>query len=194
MTGTRPVPRPVVAYQGEAGAFSEAAARQHFGDACDARGCASFEAAVREAAAGASWAVVIPVENARGGVVAGAGEAVALGEALGLERVGEVRLTVRHALIGFPGTVLAGVRTVRSHPQALAQCADWLAANVPAARVEAADDTAGSARELAVSGERTGAAIAHASAAARHGLAVLAADIQDAADNVTRFVVLARRA
>ena len=179
-----------VAFQGWPGAFSEAAARQRFGAGIEALGRSTFEAAVRAAASGAAQAVVIPVDNSTVGRVAGAVEAVDLGERLGLVRDGEVLLLIRHALIGVPGASVAGVRTVRSHPQALAQCAEWLASTLPEARPEAAEDTAGSARDLAADPAPTVAAIAHASAADRYGLAVLADGIEDRPDNTTRFAVL----
>ena len=181
-----------VAFQGVAGAYSEAAARVHFGLDARALGFATFEAAVRSAASGEAGAAVIPVENSTTGQVAGAGEAVALGLRLGLVRVADVVMPIRHALIGLPGTAPADVRVVRSHPQALAQVARWLARALPEARAEAAEDTAGSVRDLAAAPDRTAAAVAHADAAARYGLAVLADGIEDEPDNATTFAVLVR--
>lgn len=181
-----------VAFQGVAGAYSEAAAHSCFGPNAHALGFATFEAAVRAAAQGEADAAVIPVENSTTGTVAGAEEAVALGLRLGLVREADVVTPIRHALVGLPGASLAGVRVVRSHPQALAQVARWLAANVPDARPEAAEDTAGSVRDLAARPDATAAAVAHADAAARYGLAVLADGIEDEADNATTFAVLLR--
>ncbi len=178
-----------VAYQGWPGAYSDAAARARFGTA-ETRGYPTFEAAVRAAASGAARGAVIPVRNSATGDVAGAAEAVALGLALGLVREADCVLPIRHALLARPGVALADVRVVRSHPQALAQTARWLARHLPAARAEAAEDTAGAARDVAVSDARDVAAVAHASAAARYGLAVLADGIEDAPDNATTFAVL----
>src|SRR5690606_39947500 len=98
---------------------------------------------------------------------------------------------VRHTLMAPSGTTLADVREVWSHPQALEQCARWIASHgwtpVPL------HDTAGSARRLA-EGPRPGvAAIASEVAAARYGLTVLARDIQDVAANFTRFLLLTPR-
>ena len=182
-----------VAFQGWPGAYSEAAVRLHFSGDVEALGRPTFEAAVRAAASGRARAAVIPVENTTTGPVAGGAEAVALGQRLGLVQDGWVLLPVRHALIGLDGAALADVRTVRSHPQALAQCAGWLASALPEAQIEAGEDTAGSARDLAADPDTTVAAIAHASAAERYGLAVLMDGIEDRPDNATRFAVLVAR-
>ncbi len=182
-----------VAFQGEPGAYSEAAARARFGDAVETLGCASFEAAVRAAADGRAAAAVIPVRNSTTGSVDGGEAAAALGVALGLTRAADETLAVHHALLALPGVAMGEVRVVRSHPQALAQTARWTAAHLPDARTEAAEDTAGAARDVAAAGDRGAAAVAHASAAARHGLAVLADGIEDEPGNATTFAVLVRR-
>jgi prephenate dehydratase len=99
-----------------------------------------------------------------------------------------VLLPIRHQLLTLPGVGLDDVTRVSSHWQALAQCDRFLADRgwtvVPAA------DTAGAARELAASGDRTSAAIASRAAGDRYGLPVAAADIQDSDHNMTRFAVL----
>lgn len=179
-----------VAYQGWPGAYSDAAARARFG--AETRGFPTFEAAVRAAASGETDAAVIPVRNTTTGDVAGAAGAVALGVALGLVREADHAMPIRHALLARSGVALAGVRTVRSHPQAIAQTARWIARHLPDARAEPAEDTAGAARDLAASDACDVAAVAHASAAARYGLAVLADGIEDAPDNTTTFAVLVR--
>ena len=187
-----------VAFQGWPGAYSEAAVLERFGPKVEPAGYPTFEAAVRAAADGVARAVAVPVSNSTTGAVAGAAEAVALGLALGLQRDGDVFLSVRHALLALDGVRLADVRRVRSHPQALAQCAGWLAAHLPHAHVgpgpAEAPDTAGAAREVAARGLRDTAAVAHADAARRYGLAVLADGIEDDPANTTTFAVLVRRA
>ena len=182
-----------VAFQGVAGAYSEIAALERFGPKASPVGFATFEAAARAAASGAARAAVIPVSNSATGAVDGGAAAVALGVALGLVRDGDVSLPVRHALLALPGVALADVRCVASHPQALAQTAGWRAAHLPHARAAPHADTAGAARDLAASGWRDAAAVAHADAAALYGLAVLADDIADLPDNATTFAVLVRR-
>lgn len=182
-----------VAFQGEPGAYSEAAARARFGDAIETLGCASFEAAARAAADGRADAAVIPVCNSTTGQVDGGEAAARLGETLGLTRAADETLPVCHALLALPGVAVGEIRVVRSHPQALAQTARWTATHLPAACSEAAEDTAGAARAIADSGDRGAAAVAHASAAGRYGLAVLADGIEDEPGNATTFAVLVRR-
>ena len=182
-----------VAFQGVAGAYSEVAARERFGPKTMPAGFDTFEAAVRAAAEGTATAAVIPVRNSTTGAVDGGAAAVALGVALGLVRDGDVSLPIRHALLALPGVALAEIRRVASHPQALAQTAVWRASHLPHARAAPHADTAGAARDLAASGRRDTAAVAHAGAAARYGLAVLADDIADRPDNATTFAVLVRR-
>jgi prephenate dehydratase len=103
--------------------------------------------------------------------------------------VGELLLPVRHRLLGVDGAVLGGIRRVASHPQALAQCDAYLAAS--GWQLIPAEDTAGSARALAETGDRTLAVIASARAAERYGLVILADDLV-AAGNVTRFAIVVR--
>ena len=186
-----------VAFQGAAGAYSEAAALERFGPTAVPVGFDTFEAAVRAAATGEARAAVIPVRNSATGAVAEAADAVALGLALGLLRDDDVRTPIRHALLALPSVALGDVRRVRSHPQALAQTARWLAAHVPHAHVgpgpAGAPDTAGAAREISRTGRTDTAAVAHASAAERYGLAVLADGIEDEPDNATTFAILVRR-
>ena len=185
-----------VAYQGEPGAYSEAAAHARFGPDAEAAGHATFAGAVQAVRHGAADAAVIPVRNSATGTVVPGAEAVAGGLRGGLHADGEIALPIRHALLALPGTALGAVRTVESHPEALRQCARWLGAALAAADVRpgpaAAPDTAGAARDLAARQDPRGAAIAHRAAAARYGLAVLADGIQDDPDNVTTFVVLVR--
>ncbi|MFN3595940.1 MAG: prephenate dehydratase domain-containing protein [Rubricoccaceae bacterium] len=188
--GTRPPGPGPVAFQGEAGAYSEAAARLLCGAAVQTVGCVTFAEAVGAVVAGRAAAAVIPVENVRVGRVEGAEEALAAGEAAGLRRLGGGAFRIAHALLGLPGAPLAGVRRVQSHPQALAQCRATLARLVPAAAPVPFYDTAGAARDVALRADPALAAIAHASAAARYGLAVLADGLEDDPENTTRFVLI----
>jgi prephenate dehydratase len=109
-----------------------------------------------------------------------------------LSIVVEVILPVRHALLALPGATIADIKTVVSHPQALYQCEGWIGAH--GWRSEPGTDTAGSARRVAEGGDQSRAAIASRIAAERYGLDVLAKDIQDIAENYTRFVLLVPRA
>ena len=174
-----------VAYQGEPGAFGEEAVLGWFGADAVPMPVPTFSAVCAAVENGAAGAGVLPLENSLAGTVGDALDALADGS---LRVVGEVLLPIRHQLCVVPGVRLEQVRRVSSHWQALAQCEGYVAGRgwqvVPAA------DTAGAARELAASGNRTAAAIASRRAAERYGLEVVAADIQDSDHNMTRFAVL----
>jgi prephenate dehydratase len=176
-----------VAYQGEPGAYGEEAVVGWFGDDVDPHPTATFPAVCAAVEGGSVDAGVLPLENSLAGTVGDALDALAGGE---LRVVGELLLPIRHQLLVLPGTRIEEVQRVSSHWQALSQCERYLSGHdwavIPAA------DTAGAARELASSGDRRAAAIASTRAAERYGLEVAAADIQDAAHNMTRFAVLRR--
>ncbi len=174
-----------VAYQGEPGAFGEEAVIGWFGATVTPLPVPTFSAVCAAVEGATADAGVLPLENSLAGTVGDALDALAVGA---LRVIGEVLLPIRHQLCVVPGTRLDEVRHVSSHWQALAQCDRFLTGRgwqvVPAA------DTAGAARELAASGDRTAAAIASRRAADRYGLEVIAADIQDSDHNMTRFAVL----
>lgn len=177
----------LVAFQGEPGAFSEQAARQHFGAAIATLPCTSFEGIFAALEAGEADYGVVPIENSVAGSINRAYDLL-------LEhdfRVwGEILLRVRHNLLAPAGTTLDQIHTVRSHPQALAQCERWL--NQRGLKAVPWYDTAGSAKELAEHPEPGVAVIASALAAQTYGLEVLAAGIEDLAWNTTRFFVIGR--
>ena len=145
----------------------------------------TFSAVCAAVVDGRATAAVLPLENSLAGTV---GEAVDALMRTRLRVLGEALLPVRHALLGVAGAVLEDVRVVASHRQALAQTEGYLARH--AWDLVIADDTAGAARQLATSGDRTRAVVASERAAQRYGLAVLATGIADAG-NVTRFAVAA---
>ncbi|MEM6782793.1 MAG: prephenate dehydratase domain-containing protein [Bacteroidota bacterium] len=190
-------PRPTtrVAFQGEIGAFSEEAVRAFFGPDVEPVARPSFRAVFEAVKAGTVDQGLVPIENARFGSVHVNYDLL---REFALPIVGEVHLRIRHHLMARPGTALADVRRVRSHPQALGQCDAWLRAHLPAAKPVADYDTAGAARRLAdpehggeaLAGE---AAIASAAAAEEYGLTVLAAGIEGDENNVTRFLAIERR-
>ena len=108
---------------------------------------------------------------------------------------GEIYYHVRHCLIGLPGPELEDIRSVYSHPQALAQCAAFLLdlENLDPANILEEYDTAGAVTLVKEAKKRERAAIAPREAAERHAMKVLAADIQTHAHNYTRFLVLGLR-
>ncbi len=179
--------RPVIAYPGVPGSFSESAAQCAFpqGETC---GYATFAQAAEAAQNGAADHALLPVENSFAGAVL---PTYGLLEGLQLHIVGETLRRVRHQLVALPGATIEGLRTISSHPQAIAQC-DAFLATVPWARLVPSANTAISAQEVAASGDLTRAAIASTRAAERYGLTVLRADIQTSQTNTTRFLILSR--
>src|SRR5712692_5362279 len=175
-----------VAFQGEPGAFSEAAAIQLLGGAITTVPRATFEAAFRAIDEDTADAFLAPVENTLAGSVVRVYDLL-LGSRLTV--VAETILPIEHHLIGVPGATLAGLRSVASHPMALAQCEKFFLANPHLKRVPA-EDTAGSVREVLVRGDRSFAAIAGRRAAEHYHGVILAETIQDNAENFTRFVLL----
>ena len=178
---------PVIAFQGEAGAYSERAIARLF--PAGARTCAKREA--REAAAavehGEADLALLPIENTLAGSVP---DTLSVLAETDLRVVAETKLPIHHALLGMEGTDVDAVKRVLSHPIALAQCTRFFRSR-PGTRAEPAYDTAGAAREVARAGDRTLAAIAGEWVAETTGLAVIARNIEDRPDNQTRFLLLA---
>lgn len=173
-----------VAYLGHPGAYAHRAACCLLPGA-EARGEPTPAAAVAAVLAGGAAAAVLPVENRYGGPVAGAAELLA---DHGLCVGADVWLPIRHVLAAFPGTSWHSVRHVLSHPQALAQCAPYLAAH--GMRAEARDSTSDAAREVAARRRPDLAALCSPDAAQLYGLEVVAHRVTAIADNRTRFWLL----
>jgi len=175
-----------VAFQGEPGAFSEAAAIQLLGDAIRTVPRATFEAAFTAMGEGAADALLAPVENSLAGSVVRVFDLLMESR---LAIVAETILPIEMQLIAAPGASLADIRSVASHPMALAQCERFFAAHPQWKRVPA-EDTAGSVREALSRGDKSSAAIAGRRAAEHYHGVILAESIQDNAENFTRFVLL----
>ena len=175
-----------VAFQGEPGAFSEAAAIQLLGDAITTVPRATFEAAFKAIAEGAADALLAPVENSLAGSVV---RVFDLLKESRLAIVAETILPIEMQLIAVPGASLADIQSVASHPMALAQCERFFAAHPQWKRVPT-EDTAGSVREALARGDKSCAAIAGRRAAEYYHGVILAEGIQDNAENFTRFVLL----
>lgn len=181
-----------VAIQGTHGAYSEAAARRRWPDlvALPCREVRDVVAAVREGRADAGC---LPIENSLIGSVTATFDL--LHEAFGdgaLKLTHEILYPVHHALMGLPGTQLANVKRVLSHPVALGQCRGWIEKHLPQAEMVGAWDTAGSAEIVAQACDPTQVAIAAKPAATAHGLEVLADRIEDEPSNQTRFLIVRR--
>ncbi|KAM7499189.1 hypothetical protein LguiA_023603 [Lonicera macranthoides] len=175
-----------VAYQGVSGAYSETAAEKAYPN-CEAVPCEQFDIAFQ---AVEHWLVdraVLPIENSLGGSIHRNYDLLLRHR---LHIVGEVQLAVRHCLLANHGVRVQDLKRVLSHPQALAQCEHTLT-KLGVIR-EAVDDTAGAAQFVALHKLKDTGAVASVGAAKIYDLNVLAQDIQDDSDNITRFLMLAR--
>ena len=176
-----------IAYQGEPGAFSEAASRQ-VGPSAQLLPCKSFEDVFAAVDGGRVDYGVLPIENSIGGSIHRNFDLLLEHQ---LPIVGEVEVPVVHQLLALPGRTLADVRRIYSHPQALAQC-DRFLRTLDDVEITATYDTAGSAKLVKERHLVGAAAIASERAAEVFGLDILKAEIQDFSDNITRFLVVSR--
>lgn len=175
-----------IAFQGLPGAYSHLACRNAF-PAMQPLPCATFEdafAAVRE---GRARYAMIPIDNSVAGRVADVHHLLPYS---GLHIISEHFERIQHHLLAPKGASLDTITAVESHVHALGQCRNLI--RQMGLKVIVGADTAGSAAELAKSGDVTRAAIASELAAEIYGLDSLKANIEDAEHNTTRFVVLAR--
>jgi prephenate dehydratase len=175
-----------VAFQGEHGAFSEAAAVQLLGDSITTVPRPTFDSAFTAIGDGVADALLAPVENTLAGSVVRVFDLLLESN---LTMVAETILHIEHQLIGCPGATLADLRSVSSHPVALAQCERFFLAHPGLKRVPA-EDTAGSVRDTLSRGDKSFAGIAGRRAAGIYGGVILAENIQDNPENFTRFVLL----
>ena len=175
----------VIAYPGTAGSFSHGAAMAAFpGGTCV--GYDTFPEAAKAVVDGQADYALLPVENSFAGAVL---PTYALLEKLPLQIVGETMKAVRHHLLGVPGATMADIRHIASHPQAIAQCDEFLQ-TLPGVQIVPSANTAISAREVSQMGDKSRAAIASIEAAREYGLVPLAENIQTSATNTTRFFIL----
>ncbi|MDZ4159401.1 MAG: prephenate dehydratase, partial [Anaerolineaceae bacterium] len=177
-----------VAFQGEPGAYSEAAALEYFGKHIQSVPCESFDVVFDRVLAGECEFGIIPIENSLAGSIHRNYDLLLQNE---LYIVGERYLRISHCLIAQPGVRVEDLRRVISHPQALAQCERFLR-SLSEVRTEPAYDTAGSAKQIREQGWRDTAAVASRRAAEVYGMSVLAEAIEDNPANYTRFLVIAR--
>jgi prephenate dehydratase len=175
-----------VAFQGEAGAFSEAAAVQLCGESIVTVPRPTFDATFRAITDGHADALLVPVENSLAGSVVRVYDLLLESD---LTITAETILPIEMNLIGCPGASVSEIRSVSSHPMALAQCERFFSQH-PSIKRLPAEDTAGSVRETLARGDKTHAAIAGKYAADRYRGVIIAERIQDNAENFTRFVLL----
>ena len=177
-----------IGFQGEAGAFSDAAARR-LRPGSETRGYVSFDALMAAVDGGEIDAALLPVENSIAGSIARAYDL--LWEYRGLHAIAETAFPVEMNLIGTLDAQEANIREIRSHPVALEQIHRFAGA-LPAWKRVAVADTAGAVAEIVALGDPAIAAVGPALAAELYGGKVLRAAIQDDPRNFTRFYLLAR--
>ncbi len=180
--------KPTVGFQGEAGAFSEEAARLLLGD-IETRGYERFDELLAAVDRGEVELGLLPCENSLYGAITQSYDLLLAHPRLRI--VDETTHRIVQSLIGTPDATLEGITSIRSHPVAIEQCRGFLAQH-PRVEVRAATDTAGSVREIARLGDPTQAAIGPAASAARYGGRVLVDSVADEAENYTRFFVIRR--
>ncbi len=174
-----------LAYQGEPGAYSEAAALVYGGAHAETLPCKSFDEVFEAVVKRKATHGVVPLENSIGGTIHRNYDLLLEHE---LSITGEVELDVIHCLQALPGTKLEDVTVVYSHPQALAQCERYL--RDLGVAVEAVYDTAGGAKLVSEQKLTGAAALASRRAAEVFGLEVLQEAVQDYEFNITRFAII----
>ena len=180
-----------IAFQGSRGAYSESAAYHLFGNDIEVVPMDTFEQIFQGIETGAVDGGAIPIENSTAGSIY---DNYDLLYKWRHPIVGEVKLQISHSLCALPGTKLADIKEVLSHPQGLAQCSRFFGRN-PQIRSTAFYDTAGSAEEIAKRGDKTVGAIASAYAGKFYGLDILAEGIENLPGvNFTRFYAIQKTA
>jgi len=177
-----------IGFQGEHGAFSEAAVYKHFGTGVEPVPERSIREVFNAIEAGSVDAGVVPIENSIEGSVSESYDMLLTSSA---KVIGEVAVRVVHCLIALPSAKLGGIRVIYSHPQALAQCRNFVAGLQAEPRV--AYDTAGSVKMIRDEKLSGAAAIGSERAAEIYGLKVLKRGIEDYGRNFTRFLVVSMK-
>ena len=175
-----------IAFQGELGANSHIACQEVYPD-LEPMPCPTFEDVFQAAATGEAQLAMIPVENSIAGRVADIHHLLPTSP---LQIIAEHFMPIRFQLMGLRGSSLQQIKAAHSHIMGLGQCRNFLRARGILARTSS--DTAGAAREVRDLGDPTQAAIAPRLAAEVYGLDILAENIEDAAHNTTRFVIMSR--
>ena len=173
-----------MAYQGEPGAFSEAAGRR-VAPETELLPCKTFEDVFAAVQGGQAQHGILPIENSIGGSIHRNYDLLVTHE---LPIQAEIELPVVHQLLALPGTTIERLRRVYSHPQALAQCERYLKGL--GVTVEAVYDTAGGAKLVSEQKLKNAAALASQRAAQVFGLEVLQEAVQDFEYNITRFAII----
>ncbi len=179
--------KPKIAFQGEPGANSHIACSERYPD-WDPLPCPSFEDAFQAVLEGTAELGMIPIENSIAGRVA---DIHHLLPTSGLHIIGEHFLPIHFQLMAIPSTDLGAIKSVYSHVHAIGQCRKIV--RKLGLKAYVTGDTAGSAREVSEWNDPTRASLAPRLAAPIYGLKILAEDVEDEANNTTRFVILSKK-
>jgi len=177
-----------VAFQGELGAYSEMAVYSFFGQSVEVKPCKIFDDVFESVKAGDVDYGVVPIENSIEGSV---NRTYDLFLEYDLKVCGEIIIRISHCFIAHKGTKLDQIKTVYSHPQALAQCRKFLEEHK--LRAISTFDTAGSVKMIKEENMMDAAAIASERAAQIYEMTILAKEIEDIKNNSTRFFVLDKK-
>lgn len=178
-----------VVFQGVEGAYSYAAMREYFQDDIQSYHVKTWRDAMEEVVAGRADYAVLPIENSTAGIVAGIYDLLTEYE---LSIVGEQIIRPEHVLLGLPEASIDDISCVCSHPQALAQCGEYLETH-PTWEKKETENTAGSAKKVREDADKTQAAIASRQAGELYGLKILAENICYNGQNATRFVIVSKK-
>lgn len=188
MSMCRALEQPIkVAFLGPDGTFTQSAALKHFGHSIETLALPTIDEVFRSVERDEAMYGVVPVENSTEGVVS---HTLDLFIHSPLKICGEIELRIHHNLLSG-GAELAAIKRVYAHQQALAQCRAWLGRHLPKAECIAMNSNAEAASRAAM--EQDCAAIAGTAAAQIYQLRVLASNIEDEANNTTRFLVIGRQ-
>ncbi len=174
---------------GPRGTYAEDAARANYGDDAEIVPYPLITEVAETVAKGEVDTGVVPAESLREGSV---GETLDALVNLDVQIPAEIVIKISHCLLGVPGTNIEEVKQVLSHPQALAQCRDYLRTNLQRAELVEVASTAKAAEQVRGKGKTSMVAIGSKALADAHGLEVLDEEIQTAEENVTRFICLAK--
>ncbi len=187
ISGCRSLEGPLhVVFFGAEATYTHLAAREKFGSTANLRPTASIAEVFQEVSQGRAAFGVVPIENSTEGVVAHTLDQLVESD---LRIIAEIFQDIHHNLLSRSGRA-QDVQRIISHPQALAQCRDWLARHFPSVPVEEVASTAHAAIQAA--GDGALAAISSAMAKEVYNLQTVAANIEDRSTNITRFVVIGK--
>lgn len=173
-----------VAYLGPEGTYTQAAVIKHFGQAVKSLDVKTIGDVFRLVEQGKAHFGVVPVENSTEGVITHTLDCFATSD---LKVCGEVQLPINHQLLSHADGLTA-VEKVYAHPQALAQCRQWIERYLP--NVEICNTSSNAEAAIIASKDKTIAAIASDMAASLYGIAILASGIEDERNNTTRFLII----